>query len=374
MKISDKYQKSRTYYYYNKFYQMMKYYSIKHYRKDVKRYYLKKGDKLSKNQIKKIKKYWKRYIRDFDINFHVYYINRNGKFDVRYIPDDIYANYIDPYFNNRQIESAFSDKNFLELYLHGFKLPKSYVHLVNGVYLNSNYKIITESEAVDILINKRNFVAKPSMLSFGGQNINYFENPTTERVRTFLDSLDFKNMIFQETIIQNEMMSKLHPQSLNTIRVMTLMIKNRIITLKPILRVVTGDAKVGNEGVGELFIGIHNNGLLTNFAFDIFGNRYDGKVNNVKLMDCYIPEIKKVKEICIEAAPIFSHFRLISWDIAINQDNEPVIIEANLNMGNIDIVQPIWGPIFSEYTDLVLDEVFLNLKNKKEYINVDVYM
>ena len=53
-----------------------------------------------------------------------------------------------------------------------------------------------------------------------------------------------------------------------------------------------------------------------------------------------------------------AHFRLISWDVAIDENAEPVLIEANLQMGDIDILQPVNGPLFGELTDDVLREVF----------------
>jgi hypothetical protein len=52
------------------------------------------------------------------------------------------------------------------------------------------------------------------------------------------------------------------------------------------------------------------------------------------------------------------HFKLVSWDIAIDDTNEAVLIEANMRKGGIDIIQFNSGPIFGDLTERVLDEVF----------------
>lgn len=366
-------KKKHVYSYYKKFFESIRKIGRKNYRQDIKKYYLKKGDKLTKSQIKEIKQYWSKYTKDFDINFHKYYINRTGIFDVRFIPDDIYINYIDTYFNNREIESGSSDKNYLDTRLAGFKMPETYIHKINGIYLDKNYEIVGKEQAINILKGK-DFIAKPSMLSFGGQNISFFKDASEKEIKDYIENTDLDNIIFQERIIQNDATAYLHEKSLNTLRIMTLIIDNKVITLKPIIRVVTGDERVGREGVGELFIGVKDDGSLTDYGFDIFGNRINKELDGKEFSKVKIPEIKEAEELCKKAAQRFPHFRLISWDIAINKDSEPVIIEANLNMGNADIVQPVWGPIFGEYTDMVLEEVFKNNKKYKPSFNVNVYI
>ena len=89
---------------------------------------------LTEEQKNKIYAYWYKYTKDFDINYHRYYIDKTGVFDVRFIPDDIFAGYIDPYLNNREIEPGIADKNYFDMFLNGFKMPKTYVRLINGIF------------------------------------------------------------------------------------------------------------------------------------------------------------------------------------------------------------------------------------------------
>ena len=52
------------------------------------------------------------------------------------------------------------------------------------------------------------------------------------------------------------------------------------------------------------------------------------------------------------------HFRLVSWDIAIDSVGQPVFIEMNPAYGELDFHQLNNGPIFGEDTEEVLEEVF----------------
>lgn len=52
------------------------------------------------------------------------------------------------------------------------------------------------------------------------------------------------------------------------------------------------------------------------------------------------------------------HFRLVLWDVAIDEHGIPVLIEANLRNGECDFHQFNNGPLFGELTDQVLGEVF----------------
>lgn len=369
----DLIEKQEVYSYYHKFFELIKHYAKKHYREDIVDIYLKENDVLTKEQEEKIYEYWSKYVKDFDINFHKYYINRTGNFDVRYIPDDVYINDIDPYFNNRELEAASSDKNYLDTRLNGFKLPETYVHMINGIFLDKDYNMLTKDEAIKFLVGKT-FVAKPSILSFGGRDVSFFKDATEKEIVVYLDNLKLDNIIFQEKIVQSDTMAYLHEKSLNTLRIMTLIINDKVYALKPIIRVVTGDNSLGSEGVNELFIGVKEDGTLNDYGFDIFGNKIEDRLDGKLFKDVKINELDESIEICKKAALRFPHFRLISWDIAINKNNEPVIIEANLNMGNVDIIQPSCGPIFGDLTETVLDEVYFNNKEKQTYFNVDVYM
>lgn len=50
--------------------------------------------------------------------------------------------------------------------------------------------------------------------------------------------------------------------------------------------------------------------------------------------------------------------KMISWDLAINESGDPVLIEANFSYGQLDFHQMCNGPLFGETTEEVLNKVF----------------
>lgn len=345
------------------------------FRIDSKELFSQNVKELTKEQENQIKKYWKKYTKDFDISYHKYYIDRTGKFDERFIPDDLFVGYIDGYLNNRAIEPGVADKNYFDLYLKGFNLPKTYVHLINGVFEDENYNIISKEKAIDILSTANNITIKPSMASYGGKGVKFFNNPTKSELIEFFDNLEDDNLIFQETVKQSEVTAKLHPDSLNTIRIMTLILDSDVKVLPwCAFRMGIGKSKVDNASFGGIYCKINEDGTLSNFAYDALGKRFDKHPDGGEFSSVKFNFMDKIRNLVKESAQRFPHFRLIGWDIAINEDNEPIIIEANLTMSGMDVIETICGPLFGEYTEKVLEEVFLKEHKKKTSMDISQYV
>ena len=51
---------------------------------------------------------------------------------------------------------------------------------------------------------------------------------------------------------------------------------------------------------------------------------------------------------------------MISWDLAIEENGDPLLIEFNVCYGELDFHQLCNGPIFKDLTREVLDDVFEN--------------
>ncbi len=358
---------------YNDFFEELRKKSIECFKIDAHEIF-KCSNELTAEQEKIIKDFWKKYIDDYEINYIKYYVDRTGFFDKRFIPDDVFVGYIDPYLNNRQIEPGVADKNYFDLYLKGFKMPKTYIHYINGIYEDENYNIITKEEAINILCSHERITVKPSMASYGGKNVSFFTNPSKEEITKYLNNNNIDNLIFQETILQSQMTAKLHPQSLNTIRIMTLIIDNKVVILPQAFRMGIGDSKVDNASFGGIYCKINEDGTLSNYAYDAIGNKFTTHPDGGDFSQVKFDFMDDVKNLVKEAAQRFPHFRLIGWDIAINENNEPIIIEANLTMSGLDVIETICGPVFGEYTEKVLNEVFINPNKKDMLMDISQYV
>ena len=54
---------------------------------------------LTKEMETEVKSFWDKY-KSVPFVYHNFYTEKNGEFHKEYIPDEIYYNYVQPYFNN----------------------------------------------------------------------------------------------------------------------------------------------------------------------------------------------------------------------------------------------------------------------------------
>ena len=91
----------------------------------------------------------------------------------------------------------------------------------------------------------------------------------------------------------------------------------------------------------------------------MLGEKFDcHPTTKVKFSEVTIPSYKQVIKLVKELHPSIPSFRMVSWDIAIDENAEPILVEVNLCMGQLDFHQLNNGPIFKEDTKKILDEVF----------------
>lgn len=62
----------------------------------------------------------------------------------------------------------------------------------------------------------------------------------------------------------------------------------------------------------------------------------------------------------VSAVPLTQDEREESWDFAINEDGQPVLIEFNVTFAGLDVHHVCNGPVLGDLTDNVLKDVFAN--------------
>jgi hypothetical protein len=76
----------------------------------------------------------------------------------------------------------------------------------------------------------------------------------------------------------------------------------------------------------------------------------------VKFKDKKIPSYDKVESLVKYLHRFLYNFKVVSWDVAIAANGEPVVIEYNLYNQSMDL-QCNDGPLFGKYTDYVLSGI-----------------
>ena len=301
-----------------------------------------KSFKLSKEQKSQIKAFWKPY-RRISTKWARYYTAKNGIFDPRYIPNDLYYTKIDQYFNSRKLGYGFNDKNYYSKIFAGIKQPEVVVRKINSLIFDENYNQISPIEAKERILKSDQVICKPSQESGSGRGIMFLDNKCSDKIDEFLIDSSYDDYIVQRLICQHSELDKVHKGS--------------------VLRMGFGNSKVDNATAKDnaeydgMSCGIDEKGYLKKYAHGYTAGVSCEKHPDGLVFDGFkIPSYDKAIELVKKAHPLIAHFRLVSWDICIDKSGEPVLIEANMRKGGINFHQFNNGPLFGDLTEQVLQE------------------
>ena len=153
-------------------------------------------------------------------------------------------------------------------------------------------------------------------------------------------------------------MLKLNRSSLNTIRVYSLRVpdSSEIVILGSAVRFGGEDSFRDNACTGGGFARVNDDGFVedTIYQYCSFEKR---SLKIEKQLDKFmIPSFHKVKDMCVNMHKMLPYMDLVGWDIAINEQAEPVFIELN-QTPDCEFIQIFNGPMFREYTDAIMERI-----------------
>lgn len=339
-----------------------------------KRYIENKQNKrvpLSSLEKAEIDAFWSRYMtpkqRDLLIDYRFYEayksVLRENEHLCEYIPDTFYSAFIDDYYENPQHSKSSDDKNLYDLYFHDINRPKTIFRKIYDLFLDESYKEISLETAIAMAREQGEVILKICRFSGSGRGIQFWNASTDDEsiIRDFLQTPKDKDIVCQAIIKQHKELARINATSVNTIRIMTLLLHGKVHVLSSIMRMGVNGSRVDNCYSGGVFSGIRPNGQLKEVAYDENANLYMTHPQGIAFESVMVPNYNECLNISISLARRFCGVsRLISWDFAIGEDAQPILIEFNLAYGGLDVHQLPNGPIFGDLTEEVLDDVFEN--------------
>ena len=145
------------------------------------------------------------------------------------------------------------------------------------------------------------------------------------------EQLKKENRIIEELVVQCNEFSAFHPQSVNTIRVLTSNLDNDIKVYAAFLRIGSNGSLIDNLSISGLCAPIDvENGEIVTDALNFVGKKIPFHPNtNIKFKGFKIPKWNEIVNTAVETAKQTPGLKIIGFDFAINSNNEIVIIEAN---------------------------------------------
>ena len=313
---------------------------------------------LTKGQETDIKAYFKKHLgREVPTYWHQYLYSRNGIYSEKYIPASVYVSSIIFRLNDLQYSAAYVDKGFYDTLFPDVNRPQTFVKNINGFYYDDR-KPISKEEAIYRCSNLKEAVIKPSVFGTWGQGVKLFHTdngfiPELNMSVPDLFSQYKKSFIIQSKLEQHPDLAKLNPTSVNTIRVMSYRKENEVIILYAVIRIGRMGKVVDNETAGGIKADIDlQTGRIKGSAFGSPKEKNMPQTDSGAVLDNYlIPSFPQVLDFVKNLHLRLPYFRLIGWDISVDTNGNPVMIEWNRSS---ELSQVAHGPAFGDYTEEIL--------------------
>ncbi len=188
------------------------------------------------------------------------------------------------------------------------------------------------------LNNHVEFIYKP-LDGHSGHGVAKYNSGEIRASDFFAEKLKLGPFIIEELIRQNPEISEVHPQSVNSFRVLTFTMKGKVNVLGVTWRIGVGNAIMDNAGAGGIYARVDPLlGIVDTDAINYKGEHFDIHPDTgVKIVGYKIPKWSEALTLIHNMATHVEETTLISWDIACS-DKGWLMLEANDN-GDWSIIQ-----------------------------------
>lgn len=309
--------------------------------------------RLTGDQIEKVNElYINNYGEKIPLDWHRYFTAYTGKFDENYFPELLYIPEFEHFMNiNKGYSVAFSDKNLLPFIAEalGIRSPKILFSCAYGLFRDENSKLVSRDKIISDFSKYGKIFIKPSVESDSGQGCMIVDVQNGEdiisgyKIENILENLG-ANFVAQEIINCHESIKEIYPNSVNTFRVITYRWNGKIEVMPVIMRIGRGNACIDNAHAGGIFIAIENDGIMHKTAFTEFCDKFDEHPDTkIKFEGHKIVGVDKVIDAAKYMHQALPQIGTYNWDFTIDENGEPVLIEANVNDGSIWLIEMAHG-------------------------------
>lgn len=287
------------------------------------------------------------------------------------IPENIGRCFLETSLNPVAMRSLYEDKNMFPIFIGRDNVPATILCRINGSpLLDGSFQPITSGiENFLKITHHKPLIIKPSIGSSSGQGIHKFI--WSEKEGAYISSKDGQqltkeflmkyneNFVLQKAIEQHNGIARFNPTSVNTLRIAVYRSwkDERPHVLASIMRVGKLGTFVDNAHAGGVFVGINTeNGKVGEKLFDQYGmttsswNGVDYAGN-----DFYIPKWDEIKKFVCNASKKIVHHRLFAFDICLNAEARPMLIEYNLTSFSYWLFMFTGQNPLGNYTDEIIE-------------------
>ena len=213
------------------------------------------------------------------------------------------------------------------------KFCKFFKRDMAGCYSVEDWNIFAE-----FVSRHSTFIYKP-LNEHSGHGITILESEDINPEEFFASKIKNGPFVLEELIVQGKETAMMHPESINSCRVVTFNLQGKIHIIGVTWRIGTGKAIKDNAGSGGIYAAVNpETGVVETDARNYRGNIFEFHPDtNLKFKGYHLPEWSSAKSFINDMALNQEGATLISWDIAYSCKGW-LMVEANDN-GDWSIIQ-----------------------------------
>lgn len=292
--------------------------------------------------------------------------------DINIIPLEICSGIVEPVLTPELYRDYYNDKNSYDSLFSEFLRPETLLRNINGTYYDKDYAPLSNVDEIlkSVTDSYEKIIIKPTREASGRgvqlfKNINgkFINNSEDVLSKNYLDNNYKSNFIIQDVVRQSSFGSQFNESSLNTIRVVTYksVKTGEIHVINAVMRIGAKGNCIDNAHGGGMFVGVDKKGKIGKFACNWLGetkkifNDIDFENNEYT-----IPNYEKICQFAIKLSNKIIHHNLIAFDIALDEKEQPILIESNIGGFGAWLFQFTNGSSFGEFTDEIMDYCIKN--------------
>ncbi len=319
-------------------------------------------------EVQAARDYWQsEWGVDIDPSFHIAFSAVTGGADVRVVPQSEYRTIWRLLNPGQSTIQAYSDKVLFSRLLPTSRQPVTSLVCIDGRYYDGDAAWLPhQSEVIETLARVGRGIIKPTSMD-NGRGVDVIEHLGGDRLKLGSRETDLedlaqryrKNFMVQEIVRQHETLAEPHPNSLNTLRVVTLRWGGEVHHLLTFARFGVDGRINDNAGTGGLCVGVQRDGTLSDYGINEHGMIATAHPSTGTVFGemSAVPAYGKVLDFARELHASVPYFDLLSWDIGVDPDAEPVLIECNFR-GAVWLYQLAAGqPLFGDLTSELLSSI-----------------
>ncbi len=189
------------------------------------------------------------------------------------------------------------------------------------------------------MITNYDCIVKPNDGKLGKGVFKVYKNGNHKTDKELYEKCVKNNMLVEQCIESCDELKAFHPQSLNTIRVVTISNMEKSVVFGAVFRVGVGNNVVDNAHAGGLFAQINvKDGIIESDGIDTKGKKFICHPDSgIKFIGFKIPHWDSIVETCCEAAKIKGN-PITGWDVAVNNQGKVEFVEGNYSP-DFDLMQ-----------------------------------